>query len=52
MTPTPTPTSTMYTPRTQLDGTITGIILTVIVAVLALTVLIALVSWAARQKPT
>ena len=34
MTPTPTPTSTMYTPPTQLDGTITGTILTVIVAVL------------------
>ena len=52
MTPTPTPTSTMYTPPTQLDGTITGIILTVIVAVLALAALIALVFWAARQKPT
>jgi hypothetical protein len=52
MTPTPTPTSTMYTPLTQLDGTITGIILTVIVAVLALAALIALVFWAARQKPT
>ncbi|HEY1005271.1 MAG TPA: hypothetical protein VGD83_37115, partial [Streptosporangiaceae bacterium] len=36
MTPTPTPTSTMYTPPTHLDGTITGIVLTVIVAVLAL----------------
>jgi hypothetical protein len=42
----------MYTPSTQLDGTITGIILTVIVAVLALTALIALVFWAAMQKPT
>ena len=42
----------MYTPPTQLDGTITGIILTVIVAVWALTALIALVFWAARQKPT
>jgi hypothetical protein len=52
MTPTPTPTSTMYTPPTHLDGTITGIILTVIVAVLALAALIALVFWAARQKPT
>jgi hypothetical protein len=52
MTPTPTPTSTMYTPPTQLDGTITGIILTVIVAVLALAALIVLVFWAARQKPT
>ena len=52
MTPTPTPTSTMYTHPTQLDGTITGIILTVIVAVLALAALIALIFWAARQKPT
>jgi len=43
MTPTPTPTSTMYTPPSQLDGTITGIILTVIVAVLGLAALIALV---------
>jgi hypothetical protein len=52
MTPTPTPTSIMYTPPDQLDGTITGIIFTVIVAVLALAALIALVFWAARQKPT
>jgi len=52
MTPTPTPTSTTYTPPSQLDGTITGIILTVIVAVLGLAALIALVFWAARQKPT
>jgi hypothetical protein len=52
MTPTPTPTSTMYTPPDQLDGTITGIIVTVIVAVLALATFIALVFWAARQKPT
>ena len=52
MTPTPTPTSTMYTPPAQLDGTITGIIFTVIVAVLALAAFIALVFWAARQKPT
>jgi len=52
MTPTPTPTSTMYTPATHVDGTITGIILTMIVAVLALAALIALVFWAARQKPT
>jgi hypothetical protein len=52
MTPTPTPTSTMYTSPTQLDGTVTGIILIVIVAVLALAALIALVFWAARQKPT
>jgi len=52
MTPTPTPTPTMYTPPTQLDGTITGIILTVIVAILALAALIALVFWAAKQKPT
>jgi hypothetical protein len=52
MTPTPTPTSTMYTPPDQLDGTITGIIFTVIVAVLALAAFIALVFWAARQKPT
>ena len=51
MTPTPTPTSTMYTPPTQLDGTITGIILTVIVAVLALAALIALVFWAAGRNP-
>ena len=50
MTPTPTPTST--TPPSQLDGTITGIIFTVIVAVLALSALIALVFLAARQKPT
>jgi hypothetical protein len=42
----------MYTSPTQLDGTITGIILTVIVAVFALAALIALVFWAARQKPT
>jgi hypothetical protein len=42
----------MYTPPTQLDGTITGIILTVIVAVLALATLIVLVFWAARQKPS
>jgi hypothetical protein len=42
----------MYTPPTQLDGTIIGIILTVIVAVLALATLIALIFWAARQKPT
>ena len=52
MTPTPTPTSTMYTPPTQLDGTLTGIISIVIVAVLAIATLIALVFWAARQKPT
>ena len=52
MTPTPTPTSTVHTPPSQLDGTITGIILTVIVAVLALAALIALVFWAAKQKPT
>jgi hypothetical protein len=52
MTPTPTPTSTMYTPPTQLDGTLTGITFTVIVAVLALSALIALVFLAARQKPT
>jgi hypothetical protein len=51
MTPTPTPTSTMYT-SPQLDGTVAGIIFTVIVAVLALAALIALVFWAARQKPT
>jgi cytoskeletal protein RodZ len=41
----------MYTPPDQLDGTITGIIFTVIVAVLGLAALIALVFWAARQKP-
>jgi hypothetical protein len=41
----------VHTP-TQLDGTIIGIILTVIVAVLALATLIALIFWAARQKPT
>lgn len=35
MTPTPTPTSTMYTSPTQLDGTVTGIIFIVIVAVIA-----------------
>jgi hypothetical protein len=35
-----------------LDGTITGIIFIVIVAVLAVTALIALVFWAAREKPT
>ena len=52
MTPTPTPTSTMYAPATQLDGTITGIVWTVIVAVLALSAFIALVFLAARQKPT
>ena len=52
MTPTPTPTSTMYTPPDQLDGTITSIIFTVIVAVLALAAFIALVFLAARQKPT
>jgi hypothetical protein len=52
MTPTPTPTSTVHTPPSQLDGTITGIIFTVIVAVLALATLIALIFWAARQKPT
>jgi hypothetical protein len=51
MTPTPTPTSTMYT-SPQLDGTITGIIFIVIVAVLAVAALIALVFWAAREKPT
>jgi cobalamin biosynthesis Mg chelatase CobN len=39
-------------PPTQLDGTITGIIFIVIVAVLALATLIALIFWAARQKPT
>ena len=37
---------------TQLDGTITNIVFTVIVAVLALSALIALVFLAARQKPT
>jgi hypothetical protein len=42
----------MYTPPDQLDGTITGIILIVIVAVLGIAALIALVFWAARQKPT
>ena len=52
MTPTPTPTSTMYTSPTQLDGTITGIIFIVIVAVLAVAALIALVFWAGREKPT
>jgi hypothetical protein len=52
MTPTPTPTSTMYTPATQLDGTLTGIIFIVIVAVLALATLIVVVFLAARQKPT
>ena len=52
MTPTPTPTSTMYTSPTQLDGTITGIIFTVIVAVLGLAALIAVVFWAAKQKPS
>ena len=52
MTPTPTPTSTMYTSSAQLDGTITGIIFIVIVAILAVTALIALVFWAAREKPT
>ena len=52
MTPTPTPTPTMYTPSTHVDGTITGIMLTMIVAVLALAALIALVFWAAMQKPT
>jgi len=49
---TSTPTPTMYTPHTQLDGTLTSILFIVIVAVLALTALIALVFWAARQKPT
>jgi hypothetical protein len=51
MTPTPTQ-HRPCTPPDQLDGTITGIIFTVIVAVLALAALIALVFWAARQKPT
>jgi len=51
MTPTPTPTSTMYTPPSQLDGTITGIILTVIVAVLGLAALIVLVFWQPGRNP-
>ena len=42
----------MYTPPDKLDGTITGIIFTVIAAVLVLAAFIALVFWAARQKPT
>ena len=52
MTPTPTPTSTMYTSPTQLDGTIAGIIVTVIVAVLGLAILIGVVFWAAKEPPS
>jgi hypothetical protein len=47
-----TPTPTMYTSPTQLDGTITGIVVTVIVAVLGLAILTALVFWAAKQPPS
>lgn len=47
-----TPTPTMYTSPTQLDGTIIAIILTVIVAVLGIAILIGLVFWAAREPPT
>jgi hypothetical protein len=52
MIPTPTPTSTMYTSPTQLDGTVTGIIVTMIVAVFGLAILIRLVFWAAKQPPS
>lgn len=45
-------TPAMHTSLVQLDGTITGIIATVIVAVLGLAILIAAVFWAARQPPT
>jgi len=47
-----TPTPTMYTSPTQLDGTVTGIILTVIVAVLGLAILTGLVFWSAKQPPS
>jgi hypothetical protein len=47
-----TPTPTMYTSPAQLDGTITGIIVTVIVAVLGLAILTGLVFWAAKQPPS
>jgi hypothetical protein len=47
---------TMYTSPAQLDGTVTGMIVTVIVAALGLAVLIGMVFWAAshpqvRQPP-
>jgi hypothetical protein len=44
-----TPTPTMYTSPTQLDGTITGMIVTVIVATLGLVILIGVVFWAANR---
>lgn len=47
-----TQTPTMYTSPTQLDGTLTGIILTAVVAVLGLAILIGLVFWAAKQPPS
>jgi hypothetical protein len=47
-----TPTPSMHTSPTQLDGTITGIIVIVIVAVLGLAILIGMVFWAARQPPS
>lgn len=47
-----TPTPTMHTSPTQLDGTLTGIIATVIVAILGLAILIGLVFWAAREPPS
>jgi hypothetical protein len=47
-----TPTPTMYTSPTQLDGTTTGIIFTVIVAVLGIAILLAVVFLAARQPPS
>ena len=47
-----TPTPSMYTSPTQLDGTIAGIIVTVIVAVLGLAILIGMVFWAARHPPS
>jgi hypothetical protein len=44
-----TPTPTMYTSPTQLDGTITGMIVTVIIATLGLVILIGVVFWAANH---
>jgi hypothetical protein len=40
------PPPTIYTPPSELDGTVTGMILTAVVAALALALLIGLVYWA------
>ena len=44
-----TPTPSIYTSPTQLDGTITGMIVTVIAATLGLVILIGVVFWAANH---